>query len=35
VSSSEFFSNLKTGDTVNASGTLAGQDVIWNAIGSE
>jgi len=35
VSSNEFFSNLQTGDTVNARGTLAGQDVIWNAIESE
>jgi hypothetical protein len=35
VSSSEFFSSLQTGDTVNARGTLAGQDVIWNAIESE
>ena len=35
VSSSEFFSNLKTGDTVNASGTLAAQIVTWNAIESE
>jgi hypothetical protein len=35
VSSSEFFFNLKTGDTVNASGTLAAQIVTWNAIESE
>ena len=35
VSSSDFFSKLKTGDTVNASGTLAGQVVTWNAIESE
>jgi len=35
VSSDEFFSSLQMGDTVNASGTLDGQDVIWNAIESE
>jgi hypothetical protein len=35
VSSDEFFSSLQAGDTVNAGGTLAGQDVTWNAIESE
>jgi hypothetical protein len=35
VSSNEFFLSLQTEDTVNARGTLAEQDVIWNAIESE
>jgi hypothetical protein len=35
VSSGEFFTSLQVGDTVNASGTLAGQVVTWNAIESE
>jgi hypothetical protein len=37
VSSDEFFSSLQPGDTVNARGTLAGQNVVvtWNAIESE
>jgi len=35
VSSVDFFTSLQPGDSVNASGTLAGQDVIWNAIESE
>jgi hypothetical protein len=35
VLSVDFFTSLQTGDTVNARGTLAGQDVIWNAIESE
>jgi len=35
VSSDEFFLSLQTGDTVNATGTLAGQVVTWNAIESE
>ncbi|RPJ14762.1 MAG: hypothetical protein EHM37_05190 [Deltaproteobacteria bacterium] len=35
VSSDEFFSSLKTGDTVNAQGTWAGLGVTWNAIESE
>jgi Domain of unknown function (DUF5666) len=35
LSANEFFSALQIGDTVNAEGTLAGQQVIWNRIESE